>query len=408
MHWLQPLAWWGLAGIAIPILIHLLARDRSRRFLFPSLKFLQVNQVAAMRRRVVSNWPLLVVRVLIVVMSVAALAGPVFISKQRKASWNQRVARAIVAPVEQRERVASLVAEETRTSFVAASFSSAVLADAVTEAIEWFRRQPPAARELVIVGDLRDGALTDRELESVPPSAGIRFLPAARVEILPRATLSAVADGPGGELTAYQISVEADALATRVRYAPGSGDQEHEPQLRLVADPAAQGYADALRRAVLRGGVWLASQGDRRVTLVFRGAASGALSAAGTPSTTWIREALARNPELRGGEIDGALTAGVDMPVTANRAPDLVARVVRVVFSQPFDAFEPRRLTPATLARWSRPPGESPDDIQPADEGDRRWFWGAVSMLLAVEQFARAKWGKTDSATRIAAEERVA
>jgi Aerotolerance regulator N-terminal len=405
MRWLQPLAWWSLAGIAIPILIHLLARDRAPRLLFPSLRFLQVNQVAALRRRVVSDWPLLAVRVLIVAVSVAALAGPVFVSSARRASWNQRVIRAIVVPVEDRESVGPLIADESRTSFVAASFSSDVLAGALTEAVEWFRHQPPGAREVVIIGDLRDGALTDRELDVVPPFAGIRFLPVPRAAALPRAGLLALGDDADGNLVHYGVHVEADALTTRVRHDHVRDAQG--PQLRILADPAAQDYADALTRAVLRDGVWLGTHGERRVTFAFRGAAGGALTGMRTPTTPWVQQALAASG-VTGGENDGAMIAAVDMPVTDSGAPELVAHIARVVFSERFEPFEPRRVTPARLARWSRPFGESPSDAPLADEGDRRWFWGAVLILLALEQFARARRRSRDSVEPGAVEKRVA
>ena len=47
VQWLQPAAWWGLAAVAVPILIHLLVRRESRRLLFPSLRFLRTTAVAS-------------------------------------------------------------------------------------------------------------------------------------------------------------------------------------------------------------------------------------------------------------------------------------------------------------------------------------------------------------------------
>ena len=66
MIWLQPLAWWGLAAVAVPALVHLLTRQRAARTRFPSLRFLTVSRTTALRRRVISDWPLLLVRALIV------------------------------------------------------------------------------------------------------------------------------------------------------------------------------------------------------------------------------------------------------------------------------------------------------------------------------------------------------
>jgi hypothetical protein len=77
------------------------------------------------------------------------------------------------------------------------------------------------------------------------------------------------------------------------------------------------------------------------------------------------------------------------MPVTDRRAASIVAQVVGQAFAAPFAALEPRRLAPATLQAWSRSPGPSPDEVLPTDEGDRRWFWGAVLLLLGVEHLLR-------------------
>ena len=96
MIWLQPAVLWALAAVALPIAIHLLARARSRRMLFPSLKFLRESQVAALRRRAIDDWPLLIVRLLVVAAATAALAAPVFVSAGRRAAWDRRVARAIL------------------------------------------------------------------------------------------------------------------------------------------------------------------------------------------------------------------------------------------------------------------------------------------------------------------------
>ena len=95
--WLQPWAWAGLAALAAPILIHLLARHRQRELLFPTLRFVRATQLAALKRRVIADVPLLVVRLLILTAAIAALAAPVFVSAARQRTWAARTARAIVA-----------------------------------------------------------------------------------------------------------------------------------------------------------------------------------------------------------------------------------------------------------------------------------------------------------------------
>ena len=39
----HPIAWLGLAAIAVPILVHLLGRRRARRVKFPTLRFVPAS-----------------------------------------------------------------------------------------------------------------------------------------------------------------------------------------------------------------------------------------------------------------------------------------------------------------------------------------------------------------------------
>ena len=92
---------------------------------------------------------------------------------------------------------------------------------------------------------------------------------------------------------------------------------------------------------------------------------------------------------MRGGEANGGLVVRVPTPVTSPAAGATVSRVLASTFDVDLRAHEPRRILPATLARWSRAPGQSPPDAKPVDERDRRWLWGAALALLGVEQLLR-------------------
>ena len=74
--WLIPAAFAGLALVALPIAIHLLVRQQSRRVAFPSLRFLRQSPLSALRRRSVQDAGLLACRILIIVAAAAALAAP--------------------------------------------------------------------------------------------------------------------------------------------------------------------------------------------------------------------------------------------------------------------------------------------------------------------------------------------
>ena len=389
VHWLQPLAWSGLGLLALPILIHLLARHRSRRLRFPSLKFLPVERMAALRRRVIADWPLLVVRLLILTAAVAALAAPVFVSDARREAWDRRVARAIVIASPETDEIRSIAAEEALASYASAEFFAATIPDALRDAQRWLGEQAPAAREIVVVGELREGAVSEHDLAAVPPHVGLRFLPVVQVDEPQAVEWRTVADGPEETPTTYAVSVAPDATRTLVRYEIGSGMSPG--RIRVEAAPADQPYADAVLRAVLREGLVFGSTTDRAVTIAFEGAPVPAEESLSAASEAWMRAALERIPDVRGGALDGVLVVRPNVSARDDRAPQIVSDVLRAAFDQSRVDLEPRRVSAATLARWSRPYGPSPPGALPADEGDRRWFWGAALLLLALEHAIRRR-----------------
>ena len=78
MGFLAPLLLLGLAGLAVPVLIHLIHRERSQIIQFPSLMFLQKVPFRSMRRQKIRHWLLLLVRCAALVLLVTAFARPFF------------------------------------------------------------------------------------------------------------------------------------------------------------------------------------------------------------------------------------------------------------------------------------------------------------------------------------------
>ena len=76
MSFLAPLLLAGLAAVAVPILLHLVQRERNRVVQFPSLMFLEKIPYESVRRRAIRDWPLLVLRVLAVALIATAFARP--------------------------------------------------------------------------------------------------------------------------------------------------------------------------------------------------------------------------------------------------------------------------------------------------------------------------------------------
>ena len=78
MSFLTPLFFVGLSALTIPVLIHLIQRERKRVVEFPSLMFIRRIPYESVRRRSIRHWLLLMVRAAAVLLLVAAFARPFF------------------------------------------------------------------------------------------------------------------------------------------------------------------------------------------------------------------------------------------------------------------------------------------------------------------------------------------
>src|SRR3954467_1289024 len=78
MTFLTPLFLIGLAGLAVPVLLHLIQRERKQVVQFPSLMFLRRIPYQSVRRRRIRHWLLLAMRCAAIVLIVLAFARPFF------------------------------------------------------------------------------------------------------------------------------------------------------------------------------------------------------------------------------------------------------------------------------------------------------------------------------------------
>jgi hypothetical protein len=99
MSFLSPFFLLGLAGLAVPVIIHLIQRERKNVVQFPSLMFLQRIPYQSVRRRRVRNWPLLLLRLAALALIVAAFARP-FLRQQALAVAASGGAREVVVMVD--------------------------------------------------------------------------------------------------------------------------------------------------------------------------------------------------------------------------------------------------------------------------------------------------------------------
>ena len=78
MSFLAPLFFFGLAAIAVPIVVHLIQRERKHVTKFPSLMFVRRIPYQSVRRRRIRHWFLLLMRAAAMALIVAAFARPFF------------------------------------------------------------------------------------------------------------------------------------------------------------------------------------------------------------------------------------------------------------------------------------------------------------------------------------------
>src|SRR6185437_11611465 len=94
MNFLAPAFLAGLAAIAVPVIIHLIHRERKVVVEFPSLMFLQRIPYKSVRRQKIRHLLLLLLRCFAILLLVAAFARPFF--QHRKAVISGTGARELV------------------------------------------------------------------------------------------------------------------------------------------------------------------------------------------------------------------------------------------------------------------------------------------------------------------------
>ena len=356
IFWTAPAALIGLAAVALPIVVHLLARQNIRTLPYPSLRFLRQTQLAAFRRRAIEDAALLLCRVAIIAMAALALAGPVFQTPSRQAQYAGRVSRAIVA----REGASrDAIDRETDGAFRSTIIAQLTMADAFADAARWFDEQPPSAREIVIVGALRRGVLRDVDIDTLDRDIGLRFVPVT-VDVPAEMNVPTVTRRNGG-LVAINRQVRAAVDTTEVT--DGAVSAVSPDLIRIIARPGDAALAEAALAAALDAGIpW--RNFNQRIVIAWDGAATDSIAA----NTRVIR---------------------MPVPASAQSAADEV-REVLLTASRP-RLREPILISAEQLAAWTRLPGAPSPRAPIADEGDRRWLWSAVLALLIIEwRFRRA------------------
>jgi hypothetical protein len=409
MLWLNPLALLTLAAIAAPVLIHILVRRTAERFPFPTLRFLQPTRLAAIRRHLLEDWRLLAFRAALLAAAAAALAGPLLVTAARRQGWDRRVVRAVV-----REGAGTKLAPP-------GIFEGSSLADGIRRAIVWLDTAPPARREIVIASAFPIGSITGIDIAAIPADVGVRF---ERTATLPR--LRTV---PAGRLLtndgirAREVTLAGEQTSLSEARAAGTGALPIE----IESSPAEQSAIDAAVNAVLTERVWAAPP-DRRARVVVRPASAEPVSGGSPITQPWMADAVAgitrdrdlaaASARVASGLADAAfatapwqtLASAADgrplavAAASANRllvasaapasdlaTPVLLRSIANAIASVPdLSADEVVAIADPELRQWSRPPAPmTAPRIDTVDRDDRRWLWGAVLGLLALETWLR-------------------
>lgn len=365
--WANPWAWLGLAGLAVPVAIHLLARHRAARTPFPSLRFISATDLNAVSRHRLTDIPLLLLRLLLVLLAVIASAGP----RLGAAAPASSVAEVHVVDRSDSAEFATRI--DVMPPFPVVATTS--LPAGIRAAAAWAARRPGPS-VIVVESDFQLGALTSRDLAAVPAPIGLRF---ARVGSVP-------APMPQG----FQRSGD----TARMTWA--------------AAQPVVPESVDAVSAEPADGRVTLAAAMSvtpltwpgMPVTFVFAGAPDFDRRASDVQPIRNIEMYEASAAAVR--DSGGRVTAGADHRglVIIDQAPagtaDAVETVSRVFTGAngivPPGESETRTISDADLQSWTREPADTDAGGGPRDAASNgRWFWMAVVILLAAETFVRRR-----------------
>ncbi|HEY8549028.1 MAG TPA: BatA domain-containing protein [Vicinamibacterales bacterium] len=426
----------ALALLVIPVLVHLLVRAPARVVDLPSLRFVPASRLHALRRHRLADRGLLALRLLVLLCAIAAFADPFVVTACRTRMWDARLAQAVVvhaAPDAQPPERAAPPHVSTRIDVEDAN-------EGVRRAMAWLSTAPPARREIVVMSAFRLGSLDPQVVREVPEDVGLRFvrLPAEPATRTAKGPVYVRLDGEGTRATT--TTVRTDGATTEivetgpdtqsdVQLIESGNDVELSPW-GIAVRGTERDVARAALRSVLRAGIAPPAVNDGRPRprmVVQLGAAPAGLQPAAAPAVGPVVSALVNDRDLAGlarsttpstahqeGTANTAqvLFRGADgQPVvtvgaSATEPPELVVhlavlpaspllplviqRLARATVA-PFDplTIETATVPNGTLEAWSRAPGPVTAARAGGRVSDRRLFWTAVLVLLAVETVVR-------------------
>ena len=386
MTWGTPAAAWALLAVAVPILIHTLVRRRAKPTPFPTLRFIPHTRLASIERRALDDIVLLTIRLCVLTAAVAAVAGPLLITRWRRAAWDAVTIRAEVvsgaAPRGDSDR----------------SFSADTLSAGIRDALTWLEVQPPGRRELIVRSTFPIGAISAADVAAIPAPIGLRFERTGTLPTTSRFPAAPVLAGDArGSIVHVRREIALDGGRTSVRDT-GTTDVQSQP-IEIVA-PVNRRVDDVLKSALAERVAVPTGDRTARIELTDERATTPAPEVDSIRSP-WManavaricRETSSRNPVFQGlvFRAEGnRLVVRVDSAIADSLLGDLTRSVLAAMAT---DVEQPRReilpIPDAQLNAWSREPGPAAVPRPEHRPGDGRWFWLLSLGLLAVEVLAR-------------------
>jgi len=410
--WLNPWALIGLAGVAAPVLIHLLARGHARTRRFPSLRFLEPSQLLPTRRTRIHDPLLLGIRCGVVALAALALAQPLFLTARRKLESERGVARAIVldtsasmrrataqgsSALDSARRVARTVAGEASASIVV---ETAEPARALDGAVAWLGQHAQRA-EVVVISDFQRGQVDSSDVRAVPADVSLVLhrVPVAREPRI-ETQWSVGERRVAVRATPHADGIDAEWLAN---------ESVNDGTVTLLGAEGDRAALAATRIGAATVAVPLPKDTTRAVAVVFPGYANRrALESTGNAAyAPWMVDLL-RRLNARGTDLQRSAVvvsgnrrqlvlftdAAPGSPASARIVAD--ANLATSV-APPLPELEPETLSDAEvelLQRTTRT-GSLARSANPNGASDARWFWLSALLLLALEIPLRRRTPRT-------------
>jgi len=175
LTFLAPLFLLGLLAVAVPVIVHLVNRERRNAIAFPSLMFLRRVPFRSVRRQRIRHWALFVLRCLALILLAAAFARPYFDRNEMNAGAAGAGPREVVVLLDRSYSMA--YGDRWSRATAAAERAIADVGAADRASLVLFDHEATAA-----AGPTGDAAVLQAALQNARPGAGsTRYAPAFAV-----------------------------------------------------------------------------------------------------------------------------------------------------------------------------------------------------------------------------------